>query len=230
MTNNDLLRSVQAARAQLVKDGPVRTRPFEGDFDRVTVPARDCDVLRDTLIRENARVVVEIGLAYGSSALAIAEAILTADSDNACHIVIDPFQHDGYQSAGWEAMCAAGLELNTKLILEPSSSALPKLASTGLTADAAFVDGSHRFHEVFVDLYFLRKIVRPGGLLILDDVEWSSVGAAISYFEVNLGFRPIELPGRLGAWRLPDHVCEPNFTDFKPFIDSRNEVADRDQV
>lgn len=32
-----------------------------------------------------------------------------------------------------------------------------------LVADAAFVDGSHVFHEVFLDLYYLRKVVKPGG-------------------------------------------------------------------
>lgn len=47
-------------------------------------------------------------------------------------------------------------------MLAPSSIALARLAAEGFIADAAFVDGSHRFHEVFVDLYFLRKIVRPG--------------------------------------------------------------------
>jgi hypothetical protein len=54
----------------------------------------------------------------------------------------------------------------------PSSIALAQLASEGFLADAAFVDGSHRFHEVFVDLYFLRKIVRPGGLTVTDD-NWA---------------------------------------------------------
>ena len=56
--------------------------------------------------------------------------------------------------------------------------ALPRLVAKGVTADAAFVDGSHRFHEVFVDLYFLRKIVRPGGLIVLDDHWWPSVRTA----------------------------------------------------
>jgi predicted O-methyltransferase YrrM len=86
-----------------------------------------------------------------------------------------------------------------------------------LTADAAFVDGSHRFHEVFVDLYFLRKLVRPGGLIILDDAEWPSVAAALRYFDLNLGWRPVSIAGRLTARRIPDEPFEPNFTEFKAF-------------
>lgn len=126
------LQRVVAVRAELLTAGPKRTRPFEGDFERVTLPADDCDLLRDTL-------------------------------------------------------------------------------------DAAFVDGSHRFHEVFVDLYFLRKLVRPGGLIILDDATLPSVSAAIRYFDLNLGWQPVPIEGRLTARRLPDQPFEPSFSDFKSF-------------
>jgi hypothetical protein len=86
-----------------------------------------------------------------------------------------------------------------------------------LMSDAAFVDGSHRFHEVFVDLYFLRKLVRPGGLIILDDATWPSVATAVRYFDLNLGLRPVNIAGRLTTRRLPDELVEPAFTDFKSF-------------
>ena len=59
-------------RRRLAEDGPREARA-DGDFDRVSVPDGDGDVLRDILLGEDARVVIEIGLAYGSSALAIAE-------------------------------------------------------------------------------------------------------------------------------------------------------------
>jgi hypothetical protein len=107
--------------------------------------------------------------------------------------------------------------------------ALPQLIAEGLTADAAFVDGSHRFHEVFVDLYFLRKIVRPSGVIVLDDHWWPSVRTAAHYFEVNMGWRVV--PGtfdagtidqttgrtRAQALRLPDPAFEPSFERFQPF-------------
>jgi len=76
-------------------------------------------------------------------------------------------------------------------MLAPSSIALAQLAAEGFIADAAFVDGSHRFHEVFVDLYFLRKIVRPGGLIVLDDHWAPSVRTAARYYEQNQGWTAI---------------------------------------
>lgn len=211
------LRRVRAVRAELDAGGPRRRRPYEGDFERVALPPADSDVLRDTLIDHGAHAVIEVGLAYGSSALAIGEALCSTGTPDASHIVIDPFQATAFDNVGWDALNAAGLAAQTTFIGEASSIALARLASTGFTADAAFVDGSHRFHEVFVDLCFLRKLVRPAGLVILDDAAWPSVAAALRYFDLNLGWRLVRIDGRLTARRLPDAVFEPAFTDFKPF-------------
>ena len=211
------LHRVRAVRAELHAAGPKRSRPFDGDFERVALPAADCDVLRDALIAHGAHIVIEVGLAYGSSALAIGEALCSVGGTDVSHIVIDPFQSTAYENVGWDVLNAAGLTAQTTLIEQPSSIVLARLAGDGSSADAAFVDGSHRFHEVFVDLYFLRTLVRPGGLIILDDAGWPSVAAALRYFDLNLGWRPVSIAGRLTARRAPDQPFEPNFTDFKPF-------------
>lgn len=105
------------------------------------------------------------------------------------------------------------------MLAERSQLVLPRLVSEGFVADAAFVDGSHIFHNVFFDLYFLRELVRPDGLIVLDDCQWSSVATAVRYFEVNTGWRSqvISQPTRLRAFRVPDPPVEPSFESFKPF-------------
>jgi predicted O-methyltransferase YrrM len=211
------LSRVRSVRAELHAAGPKRRRPSEGDFERVALPETDGDVLRDILIAHGAHVVIEVGLAYGSSALAIGEALCSTGGTKVSHIVIDPFQATAYDSVGLDALNAAELAAQTTFIEEASSIALARLTGDGFTADAAFVDGSHRFHEVFVDLYFLRKLVRPGGLIILDDAAWPSVATALRYFDLNLAWHPVSIGGRLTARRLPDEPFEPVFTDFKPF-------------
>jgi predicted O-methyltransferase YrrM len=211
------LQRVRAVRAELHAAGPKRSRPFDGDFERVALPAADCDALRDALVAHDAHVVIEVGLAYGSSALAIGEALCSTGGSEVSHIVIDPFQASAYDNVGWDALNAAELAAQTTFIGEASSIVLARLAGDGFKADAALVDGSHRFHEVFVDLYFLRKLVRPGGLIILDDTAWPSVAAALRYFDLNLGWRPVSIAGRLTARRVPEEPFEPSFTDFKPF-------------
>jgi hypothetical protein len=59
-----------------------------------------------------------------------------------------------------------------------------------VSANAAFVDGGHSFHDVFVDLFFLRKVIRSNG---------------------------IEADTRLRAYRLPTPEVEPSFEQFEPF-------------
>jgi predicted O-methyltransferase YrrM len=157
-------------------------------------------------------VVLEIGLAYGVSALAIAEALISRGRSRAAHLIIDAFQ-DHFHDTGWKAIEKAGLAEVCSLLRERSQLALPRLLGEGLVADAAFVDGSHIFHNVFVDLFYLREIVRPGGLVILDDCEWASVATAVRYFELNTGWepQPLEAATRLSAYRLPDPRVEPTF-------------------
>ena len=167
MGSERCLERVRDVRHRLAHEGPPWTRDHADDFDTVTVPERDCDALRDLLIDEGVETVVEVGLAYGRSALAIGEALLAVDARRPLHIIVDPLQATEWSNVGWQMLRSAGLDAIARLVLEPSSLALPRLVAEGVTADAAFVDGSHRFHEVFVDLYFLRKIVRPGGLVVL---------------------------------------------------------------
>jgi predicted O-methyltransferase YrrM len=229
------LTHIRAVRARLADEGPVWTRGNERDFESVTLPARDCDLLRDLLVAEQAGTVVEVGLAYGSSALAIGEALATVGAPHPRHIVIDPFQRSAWSSVGWDLLISAGLDAVASLTLTPSSIALPQLITDGVIADAAFVDGSHRFHEVFTDLYFLRTLVRPGGLVVVDDDWTPSVRTAVRYYELNLGWQAVTdafatgtrraigddpaaaaVP-RCRALRLPEAPAEPPFEDFRPF-------------
>jgi cephalosporin hydroxylase len=199
------------------------------------MPERDCDLLRDLLIAEKVQTVVEVGLAYGSSALAVGEALLSVGSPHPRHVVIDPFQQQAFGNVGWELLCSAGLDSIATLIAAPSSIALAHLVTEGVVADAAFADGSHRFHDVFVDLYFLRRIVRPGGVIVVDDDWTPSVRTAVRYYERNLGWTAIPdafaggtcgavgrgpaaaVVPRCRAMRLPDPSFEPPFEEFHPF-------------
>jgi len=216
-SEQDLLARIREARRRLAAEGPPRVRSGS-DFERVSVPVSDSDVLRDLLLAEKPGTVIEIGLAYGSSALAIAEALAAAGPHQARHVIVDAYQKQ-FHGSGWAAIAGAGLAGLCSLVEERSQIALPHLLADGFVADAAFVDGSHIFHNVFVDLFYLRELVRPGGLVVLDDCSYPSVATAVRYFEVNTGWVPVPIasPTRLRAFRLPKPLTEPDFTSFRPF-------------
>jgi hypothetical protein len=103
----------------------------------------------------------------------------------------------------------------------------------------------YRTATVFVDLYFLRKIVRPGGLIVLDDCWAPSVRTAARYCQHNLSWTAIPdafgsgtrcpmgtgpaaaAEPRCRAFRLPDPSFEPPFRDFRPFLADGDRAAPR---
>jgi hypothetical protein len=54
---------------------------------------------------------------------------------------------------------------------------------------ARLIDGNHRFEGVFLDLYFMTRLVRPEDLIVVDDMWLPSVRTAVAYVERNLGLR-----------------------------------------
>jgi hypothetical protein len=56
------------------------------------------------------------------------------------------------------------------------------------------------------------------------------VATALRYFDLNLGWQPVSIAGRLTARRLPDEPFEPAFTDFKSFLVADEPAYDRNLI
>jgi len=65
---------------------------------------------------------------------------------------------------------------------------LPRLISEGRRFDLAVVAGNHRFDAVFVDLYYLGRLLGPGGIVFVDDYHLPGIARAASFFLANLGW------------------------------------------
>lgn len=212
--------SVHQARMRLAQLGPPRERS-PGDYANVALPPADTDILVG-ILNHDVRSVIEIGLAYASSALAIAESL--AHEAGGRHVIIEPHQAL-FDHVGVHVLAEAGLDGFYELIEEESQIALPRLVANGDSFDAAFVDGSHKFHNVFVDLYYLQRLVLPGGLIVLDDCNWTTVATAVDYFVQNMQWHRahIEAQTRLAAFQLPDPPADPPFDRFRPFGSGRED-------
>lgn len=157
------------------------------------------EALRDLAIAEGAERTIEVGLALGMSALFLCQAVLARGGR---HVAIDPFQAESWNGAGMRTLREAGVEELVEVIEEESQLALPRLVAEGREFDLAFVDGDHRFEGVFLDLYFMTRLVRPGGLIVVDDMWMPAVRTAVAYVEKNLGatLEPDALPNAF-RWR-----------------------------
>ena len=86
--------------------------------------------------------------------------------------------------------------------------------------DLAFVDGNHRFDGVFVDLFYLGRLVRPGGIVFLDDYQLPGVARAASFFTSNLGwtFEEISPADALHQWAVLRTSAVPDTRSFDHFV------------
>jgi predicted O-methyltransferase YrrM len=191
------------------------------------------EALRDLAKSEAAERTIEVGLALGISALFLCQAVAERDGR---HTAIDPFQAESWNGAGLRTLREAGVDDLVEVIEEESQLALPRLVGEGREFDFAFVDGDHRFEGVFLDLYFMTRLVRPGGLVVVDDMWMPSVRTAVAYLERNLGatVEPDALPdgfrwrrrplsrgvpggsGDMAVLRLPTERAELRWDEFVP--------------
>ena len=99
---------------------------------------------------------------------------------------------------------------------------LPRLVADGRRFDLALVDGNHRFDGVFLDLVYLGRLVRGGGIVFLDDYQLPAVARAASFCTSNLGWTVEEVspPDLLHQWavlRTPEAAPERRFDHFVDF-------------
>jgi predicted O-methyltransferase YrrM len=185
------LRRVRGMIEGLIAEGTVVARS-DGTLHElfpVAASAAEGRALREWIVRERATCTIEIGLGYGISALHVCEGLLANAGEAAAHhTVIDPYQATRFSDCGLQVLEQAGVLGLVEHHAEESQLALPRLLGEARVFDLAFVDGNHRFDGIFVDLVYLGRLVRPGGIIVLDDYQLPAVARAVSFFLKNLSW------------------------------------------
>ena len=163
------------------------------DLFPVAIPAAEGEALRKYVIHEGASQTLEVGLGYAVSTLYICDGLIQSGHGGAMHVAVDPYQFSRFANCGLQLLAEAGAGELVEHHLEPSQTALPRFLNEGRVFDLAFVDGDHRFDGVFVDLFYAGRLVRPGGVVMLDDHQLPAIERAASFFRNNLGWTVEEL-------------------------------------
>ena len=139
---------------------------------------------------------LEVGLAFGGSALSIC----TAHRDlgrppTHQHVAIDPYQTTVWDSCGLEALERASLLDYVEFHEANSALALPKLLIAESEFGFAYIDGSHLFEDVFVDAYFVLRMIVLGGVVAFDDSTNPHVAKVLRFLRRNCkaGLREMDL-------------------------------------
>lgn len=174
---------------------------------------------------------LEVGMAWGLSTLHIFQALAECGVAAPHHVIMDPFQASTYHNAALRTLRELGLEHGVEFYPEPSGLVLPRLVSEGRQFDLAFIDGDHRFDGVFVDLFYVDQLLKPGGVAVFDDMSWDGVYLACRFAQTNYGYETVadlaasggsgSAPGRplMRTCRKPLEPAERDQPHFVPFFD-----------
>lgn len=194
MDKHKSLNLIKSVIRNLDRNGnsPVLSKnPVAAEFRYVSITSEEAIFIKNWVIKENAAKTIEIGLAYGFSALHICEGLVTNGNPNLKHVIIDPWQVSpkGYAHAGLDNLKKAGLKSIIKFYGEKSQIVLPRLLKQNKQFDLAFIDGNHLFDYVFLDLFYLGQLIKKGGIIILDDYNFPGINKALSFFINNLNWK-----------------------------------------
>ena len=104
---------------------------------------------------------------------------------------------------------------------EASEIALPRFLGEARSFHLAFVDGNHRFDGVFLDLVFLGRLVRVGGIVFVDDYPLPAVARAVSFCVTNLGWtlEEVSAAADLHRWAVLRTSAGPDTRLFDYYVD-----------
>lgn len=139
---------------------------------------------------------LEVGMACGGSALTFAASHRDLKHPPfRQHVAIDGFQRSGFDDVGRLALEEAGLSDYVEVREQLSSVALPQMVEENMQVQLVYIDGSHRFEDVFCDFYFVRQLVSIGGYVLFDDSSDPEVAKVVRFTRKNLQelFEPIPI-------------------------------------
>jgi predicted O-methyltransferase YrrM len=178
---NPVLNGTQNTGEAIARDG---TRVRVGS----SISMDEASFITELVKETRPKVSLEVGLAYGISALAIFEGVDKAIFQK--HICIDPYQ-TGWGGVGLYNLERAGVSRFVEFHEARSYEALPRIIAGGESVDFAFIDGWHTFDYTLVDFFLIDKLLRVGGVVVLDDSDWPAIRKFLRFVRMNLNYSVI---------------------------------------
>lgn len=151
------------------------------------ISAEECHLLYRQAEATAAASALEIGMAYGVSSVALADA-LSSNTDKPALVSIDPHQHKEWNAVALRQLERVGFAPFCELIEAPSHTALPALVERGFRADLALIDGWHTFDHCLVDFFFIDLLLRVGGVVVFDDMWMPGVRGVAEFVLRNRAY------------------------------------------
>ena len=192
MKRTQIAASLEKFIASTYETGMIRDeRGVEHSIHPDSVSLRRGAFLHDLIRSERASVTLEIGMAWGLSTLAMVQALVENGARRRSHVVLDPHQKSLYGGAALRALRETGAAKFVEFHEENSMTMLPRLVERNRSFDIVFVDGRHVFDGVFLDFIYADWLVRPGGVIVLDDTFADPIHLTCRFAETNFEYVPV---------------------------------------
>ena len=145
------------------------------------------DTIEQLMRRTRPATTLEIGLAFGASALTFAD--MHRKNGSPCsrqHVAIDPHESTVWDDVARLKLEESGLGEFVEVIEAPSCLALPQLLDQGRQFGLIYIDGSHLFENVFVDAFYCARLLAEDGYLLFDDSANRHVAKIIGFIDNDM--------------------------------------------
>ncbi|MCX5905219.1 MAG: class I SAM-dependent methyltransferase [Proteobacteria bacterium] len=173
------LNSMYDVKPQMGTDGKIHK------LDGITKISPDQGLWMYELCRKiKPQRTLEIGFAYGFSTMFFLAAIQA--NGMGMHVAMDPFEKtEEYYGIGLQKVKELGMQRFFRFMEEKDITGIPALIREGLQFDVIFIDGNHRFDDVYLDFTLCDYVCAKNGFIILDDSWLPSISRVISFIEKN---------------------------------------------
>jgi predicted O-methyltransferase YrrM len=185
----DALQHIFTTRT--VTDEASSTHPLASN-----ISAAHANALYNAVLKYKPKVVIEVGMAFGISTLAILTALHELKAGGRL-VSIDPGQTLHYHGVGRANVERAGYAAYHTLMESYNYLALPELLQGNTVADFAYIDGWHTFDYTLLDFFLIDKVLKVDGVLGFNDCALPSVRKVLGfvkthrkYREINVGLKP----------------------------------------
>ena len=145
--------------------------------------------LHNMILKYKPIKTLEIGLALGASALAIASAKIFYTKNS--HIALDPFQ-DRADFLGLTEIESFGLQNLVDHHSAFSEIFLNQAYAENSFFDFVFIDGNHTIGQAVTDVFLSDKVLNIGGIIAIHDSMLFSTAASIKYLVLEQGYEVID--------------------------------------
>jgi predicted O-methyltransferase YrrM len=143
--------------------------------------------IRNLMKKYHLEKCIEVGMAFGISA-----SYILHTNKKATLTSIDPNQTsvNDWNSFGLKLIKELKFDNRHTLLEKKSYIALPELLEkNGMGSfDFVFIDGFHTFDYTLIDFFYADKLIKVGGIILVDDILHKSVQQCIDYLNKNYLF------------------------------------------